>query len=93
MVEQSDYPVTIGDKESFITTVIQDGQKLSMWMAILTPKGLKQFRIDELGFDLDTLSLKQKYVGDFKEKAIAKYISHNYKSFDFFCKQPKDLPF
>ena len=30
MVEQSDYPVKIGDRESFITTVIQDGQKLSI---------------------------------------------------------------
>ena len=60
MAKQTDFEVTIGNEKTFITTVIQDNEKLSMWMAILTPKGLKQFRIDDIGFDYKNLSLEDK---------------------------------
>jgi len=49
MAKQTDFEVTIGNEKTFITTVIQENEKLSIWMAILTPKGLKQFRIDSIG--------------------------------------------
>jgi len=88
MATQSDFPVTIGSEKTFITTVIQDGEKLSRWMAILTPKGLKKFRIDELGFDINSLSLEEQFIN--REKYVAKYISENYNSFEFFYKKPNN---
>lgn len=85
--EANQFEVSIGLEKTFITTVSEDNEKLTMWMAILTPKGLKKFRIDDIGFDFNSLSLEYQFLHNVKEKEVAKYISENIDTFEIFYKK------